>query len=64
MFKKKFSLHDRLNANDFELIFESIMKHSKDGLFVVDSTGMVVMVNHATEEMFDFKSSQVMADPI
>ncbi|MBT6340939.1 MAG: PAS domain S-box protein, partial [Desulfobacula sp.] len=60
MFKKKFSLHDRLNANDFELIFESIMKHSKDGLFVVDSKGMVVMVNHATEEMFDFKSSQVL----
>jgi len=60
MFKKKFSLHDRLNAKDFELIFESIMKHSKDGLFVVDSTGMVVMVNRATEEMFDFKSSQVL----
>ena len=60
MFKKKFNLHDRLNAKDFELIFESIMKHSKDGLFVVDSTGMVVMVNHATEEMFDFKSSQVL----
>ena len=39
MFKKKFSLHDRLTAKDFELIFESIMKHSKDGLFVVDSTG-------------------------
>ena len=60
MFEKKFSLHDRLNAKDFELIFESIMKHSKDGLFVVDSTGMVVMVNRATEEMFDFKSSQVL----
>jgi len=60
MFNKKFSILDKLSPNDFELIFESIMKHSKDGLFVVDSTGTVVMVNRATEEMFDFKSSQVL----
>lgn len=60
MFKKKFNLHEKLKVKDFELIFESIMKHSKDGLFVVDSTGMVVMVNNATEEMFDFKTSDVL----
>lgn len=60
MFKKNYGLSGSLKAEDFELIFESIMQYSKDGLFVVDNSGVVVMVNRATEEMFDFKAADVL----
>jgi len=49
MLKKKPGLSPSLKLEDFELIFESIMKNSKDGLFVVDKEGVVVMVNKASE---------------
>ncbi|HCY88606.1 MAG TPA: hypothetical protein DHV36_25950 [Desulfobacteraceae bacterium] len=60
MFRQNLSLSESLTAGDFELIFGAIMTHSKDGLFVVDARGIVVMVNHATEEMFDFDGSAVL----
>lgn len=60
MLKKKLGLSTTLKPEDFELIFESIMNHSKDGLFVVDRDGVVVMVNRATEDMFAFKISEVL----
>jgi PAS domain S-box-containing protein len=60
MLKKKPGLSPSLKLEDFELIFESIMENSKDGLFVVDKEGMVVMVNQATQDMFDFKTSEVL----
>lgn len=60
MFTKSQGLSTNLQPEDFEMIFESIMLHSKDGLFVVDKDGMVVMVNRATEEMFDFKPRDVL----
>lgn len=60
MFRQNLSLSESITAKDFELIFEAIMKHSKDGLFVVDARGTVVMVNHATEEMFDFDGRAVL----
>ncbi len=60
MLKKELGLSGNLKPRDFELIFESIMQYSKDGLFVVDNDGVVVMVNRATEKMFDFKTSDVL----
>jgi PAS domain S-box-containing protein len=60
MFKKKLGISSSLEPKDFELIFESIMTHSKDGLFVVDQDGVVVMVNQATEDMFEFKKNDVL----
>lgn len=58
--QKKTGLSSTLKPKDFELIFDAIMEHSKDGLFVVDKNGVVVMVNRATEEMFSFKSVEVL----
>ena len=49
-----------LKPEDFELIFDAIMSHSRDGLFVVDKTGVVVMVNKATEDMFSFNKADVL----
>lgn len=60
MLKSELGLSNSLKSEDFELIFESIMQHSKDGLFVVDADGIVVMVNRATEKMFDFKGCDVL----
>lgn len=60
MLKKKMGLSSTLKLKDFELIFDAIMDHSKDGLFVVDKNGVVVMVNRATEEMFRFKTAEVL----
>lgn len=60
MLPKDFRLSDSVSSTDFELIFDAIMRHSKDGLFVVDASGTVVMVNHATEKMFDFDGSGVL----
>ena len=40
-----------MEASDFEAIFEGIMRNSKDGLFITDHQGTVVMVNRATEKM-------------
>ena len=49
-----------LSADDHELIFRAIMEQSKDGLFVTDHEGYVVMVNRACEEMNDFKAADVL----
>ncbi len=60
MFEKKLGISSNLKSRDFEMIFESIMTHSKDGLFVVDKEGTVVMVNRATEKMFEFRKTDVL----
>ena len=60
MLKEKMGLSSTLKPKDFELIFDAIMDHSKDGLFVVDKNGVVVMVNRATEDMFRFKTAEVL----
>jgi len=60
MFKKQLGISSCLQPEDFELIFESLMTHSKDGLFVVNRDGMVVMVNRATEKMFEFQKKDVL----
>ena len=49
-----------MKAGDFESIFEGIMKFSKDGLFVTDHEGTILMVNRATEKMVDFKASDIL----
>ncbi|WP_022667842.1 sigma-54 interaction domain-containing protein [Desulfospira joergensenii] len=48
-----------LSEEDRNRIFKAIMQRSRDGLFVTDHTGKVVMINQATEEMCEIKSSQV-----
>ncbi len=55
-----FQLDQALAAEDYRLIFRSILEHSRDGLFVTDGQGKVVMVNRATEQMFDFTASEVL----
>ena len=60
IFKSKSGIAHTLKSSDFGMIFEAIMAHSRDGLFVVDPDGVVLMVNHATEEMFDFKAHEVL----
>lgn len=49
-----------LKASDFESIFESIMHYSKDGIFVTDHEGTILMVNRATEDMVDFAASEIL----
>ena len=49
-----------MEASDFEAIFEGIMRNSKDGLFITDHQGAVVMVNRATEKMVDFDVSKIL----
>ncbi len=60
MLNQKQGISNSLELQHFELIFEAIMTHSRDGLFVVDNTGLVVMVNRATEDMFGFNKTEVL----
>ncbi len=60
MFNKRLGIESSLAPQDFEFIFDALLTHSKDGLFVVDHEGKVVMVNRATEKMFDFKIRDVL----
>lgn len=48
-----------LREKDITTIFKAIMQRSKDGLFVTDNAGKVVMINRATEKMCDIKASNV-----
>lgn len=45
---------------DFEAVFEAIMENSKDGLFITDHEGKVIMVNRATEEMVEFEAEKIL----
>ncbi|MBC2710566.1 MAG: sigma 54-interacting transcriptional regulator [Desulfosarcina sp.] len=53
-------IYQGIHPKDYGLIFKAIMQHSKDGLFVTDHRGKVVMINRATEEMCDIKAYQVL----
>jgi PAS domain S-box-containing protein len=57
---KPFEGRTLLKPEDYELIVEAIMRFSKDGLFVTDHEGRVVLVNSATEEMCDFRAEDVL----
>jgi len=50
----------KLKSEDYALIFKAITYSSKDGLFVSDQNGNVVMVNRASEEMNSFKASKIL----
>lgn len=52
--------YQSLLSEDYGMIFKAIMEHSKDGLFVTDHLGNVVMLNRATEEMCETHSSEVL----
>ena len=60
MLNRRPGIESTLEPQDFEFIFDALLTHSKDGLFVVDHGGKVVMVNRATEKMFDFKIRDVL----
>ena len=49
-----------LMSEDYGMIFRAIMEHSKDGLFVTDHLGNVIMLNRATEKMCEIQSSEVL----
>ena len=55
-----FDIYQGIPTKDYGLIFKAIMQHSKDGLFVTDHRGNVVMINRATEQMCDIKAHQVL----
>ena len=59
MADKKMSAYN-MKASDFEAVFEAIMRNSKDGLFITDHEGTVLMVNRATEIMVDFDASKIL----
>lgn len=49
-----------MRGEDFEAVFDAIMHNSKDGIFVTDHEGTVLMVNRATEKMVDFDVSKIL----
>lgn len=56
----KVSTYSAMQASDVEAVFAAIMRYSKDGLFVTDHQGTVVMVNKATEDMVEFDISKIL----
>ncbi|MFT5728973.1 MAG: PAS domain S-box-containing protein [Desulforhopalus sp.] len=49
-----------MKTADFEKVFEAIMRNSKDGLFITDHEGTIMMVNRATEKMVEFEVSKIL----
>ncbi|MFO8089368.1 MAG: sigma 54-interacting transcriptional regulator [Desulfatiglandaceae bacterium] len=49
-----------LSEDDFWRIFEGIMYHSRDGLFITDHEGNIVMLNKASEEMLGLTTADVL----
>ncbi len=60
MIDPKNYVHPGLNSEDYNRIFKAIMQRSRDGLFVTNHTGSVVMINRASEKMCNIKASQVL----
>ncbi|MDJ0781625.1 MAG: sigma 54-interacting transcriptional regulator [Desulfosarcinaceae bacterium] len=60
MITRSSETYQGLRPKDAEMIFGAIMQHSKDGLFVTDHRGVVVMVNRATEEMCAIEAKQIL----
>lgn len=59
MFDKNLLIHN-IKASDIASIFEGIMRYSKDGLFVTDHEGTILMVNRATEKMVEFEARDIL----
>jgi len=49
-----------LSEDDFWQIFEGIMYHSRDGLFITDHKGSILMLNKASEEMLGLTTADVL----
>jgi PAS domain S-box-containing protein len=49
---------------DRRLIFNAIMEHSKDGLFVTDHDGKVMLVNSAYADMFDVNAAEIIGSSV
>jgi PAS domain S-box-containing protein len=49
-----------MKTADFETVFAAIMRNSKDGLFITDHEGTIMMVNRATEKMVEFEVSKIL----
>jgi len=60
MFDQNLGIIQELKPEDYAMIFKAIMCFSKDGLFVSDQDGNVVMVNRASEEMQSFNASEIL----
>lgn len=48
-----------IEEEDFSLVLNAIFNESKDGIFITDSAGNVVMLNKASEEMLGLEADQV-----
>jgi PAS domain S-box-containing protein len=48
-----------IHPEDFSLVLNAIFNESKDGIFITDGTGTVVMLNRASEEMLGLDAGQV-----
>ena len=59
-FSKPFSSGVNLTEDDFWRIFEGIMCHSRDGLFISDDQGKILMINKASEDMLGVTSADVL----
>ncbi|MBL7205564.1 MAG: sigma 54-interacting transcriptional regulator [Desulfobacteraceae bacterium] len=60
MFGQNSGIIQKIKPEDYALIFKAIMYFSKDGLFVSDQDGNVVVVNRASEEMQSFNASEIL----
>jgi PAS domain S-box-containing protein len=52
------------HPNDYGLIFNAILEHSKDGLFITDQTGRVMLINRAYAEMFDVNVADIIGSSV
>jgi len=60
MFINDLNIPVKIDPDDFQLILEAIMQYSRDGIFVTDDEGNIVMLNRASEEMNDILASDVL----
>ncbi|GAG75573.1 unnamed protein product, partial [marine sediment metagenome] len=60
MFDQNLGIIKELKPEDYAMIFKAIIQFSKDGLFVSDQDGNVVMVNRASAEMQSFNASEIL----
>ena len=60
MFDQNLGIIKELKPEDYGMIFKAIIQFSKDGLFVADQDGNVVMVNRASAEMQSFNASEIL----
>lgn len=55
----KVRIHKTLSSVDLSLIMKAVLQRPKDGLFITDHCGTVVLVNQAAERIYNVKASQL-----